>query len=237
MVLPLYLAMTASEMGGTDVLPQRCAWMACQFSPYSQGLTNIPDQLPKDSILILNDRMPCQGHSPDLVAQQLCDAVTRFGCQKVLLDFQQPPNSENTAIASHLIDALPCPVGISEAYAADLSCPVFLSPAPLHTPLSQHLMPWKHREIWLEAALCQETVSVTSSGSVFTAQFPPDGLDDGFWDEPLCCRYRTQILEDEVRFTLYDTPESLKKKLELAKALGVSMAVGLYQELNLGFAS
>ena len=36
----------------------------------------------------------------------------------------------------------------------------------------------------------------------------------------------------EVCFTLFDTLETLKKNLEQAAALGVTRAVGLFQELN-----
>lgn len=232
MVLPLYLAMTASEMRAADAVPEKCAWMACQFSPYGQGLTNIPAQLPPGSILILNDRMPCRGHSPDLAADQLAQAVEQLGCESVLLDFQQPPDPESEAMAAHIVSALPCPAAVSEKYAKDLSCPVFVSPAPLHIPLSVYLAPWRGREIWLEAALGQEAVTVTTQGTAYTPQFPTDGLEGGFFEDTLCCHYRTQILEDAVRFTLFDTPDSLQKKLALSPPLGVTRAVGLWQELG-----
>ena len=51
----LNLAMTAAELGAAP-LPSHPAWMACHFSPYSTGLTNLPPKLPQDSLLILNDR-------------------------------------------------------------------------------------------------------------------------------------------------------------------------------------
>ena len=232
MVLPLNLAMTPAEMASCHSLPERIAWMACHFSPYSHGLTNIPDALPKGAMLILNDRMACSGHSPGLAAEQLANAVNRLGCESVLLDFQRPADPESEAMVQALVDALPCPVAVTENYAKGLSCPVFLAPPLLHTPLETHLDPWKGREIWLEAALCQEQITVDEKGATYCPQFPPDGLREGFFEEELCCRYQSDVSDKEVRFTLFDTCESLAEKLKKAHSLGVTRAVGLYQELG-----
>ena len=237
MALPLYLAMTAAELSSSAQIPRELAWMACHFSPWSQGLTNIPDTLPPGAILILNDREPCQGHSPDLIVQQLTDAVRKLGCESVLLDLQRPPEPEAMAIVSAITAALPCPVAVSEPYAQEFDCPVFLPPSPLHVPLGEHLAPWTGREIWLEAALCQEDAVVTPGGVTYVPQFPPERLAGGFAEDTLCCNYRTKLSESEVRFTLYDTQESLEKKLEQARTLGVTRAVGLYQELGKTFPS
>ena len=155
---------------------------------------------------MLNDRMPCQGHSPDLVAGQLADAVTRLGCESVLLDFQRPPEPESATMARIITQALSCPVAVTEDFAEDLPCPVFLSPGALHLPLAEHLARWKDREIWLEAALCQETLSVTALGVVTAPIFPTEQLSGGFYDEYLRCHYRIKTHEDFLEFTFYDTP-------------------------------
>lgn len=231
MVLPLYLAMTGAEMSAAGTTPH-FAWMACHFSPYGQGLTNIPRSMPEGSMLILNDRVPCQGHSPSLAAQQLAEAADRFACGSVLLDFQRPVTPETAALADAILKAVPCPAAISDGYAANYDCAVFLSPCPLHQTLEEYLLPWTGRELWLEAALCQEQIRVTGTGTEFSAQFPPDGLDGGFADEQLFCRYTVESGKAEVRFTLFDTPETLLKKLDKAGSLGVRQAVGLYQQLR-----
>lgn len=231
MVLPLYLAMNASEMSASSPT-EHCAWMACHFSSCGSGISNLPDRLPPGSMLILNDRIPCQGHSPDLIAAQVDEVINRFSCESLLLDFQRPENPETEAVIRALLEKLTCPVAISECYAAALPCPVFLAPNPPHMPMDSYLAPWKGREIWLEAALCQENVSVTEKGTEFSLQYPTDGLDGGFFDESLCCHYHTRIQPDQIQFSLFDTPESLEKKLNLAHSLGVSRAVGLYQELG-----
>lgn len=232
MVLPLYLAVTSAEISSIAKQSESMAYMACQFSPYTQGLTNIPDSLQNSSMLILTDRTPCQGHSANLVASQLSDAAERLCCDSLLLDFQRPPDAESDSMVKTIVETLSCPVAVTEAFAEKLSCPVFLSPSPLHVPLSEHLTPWADREIWLEAALDEEIITVKKTGTEFIQQFPPGRLEGGFYDEELCCHYRTVIADNRITFQLFDTYQSLKAKLSLAQSLGVSRAVGLWQELN-----
>ena len=66
-----YLAMTAAEMAGNSVLPDRMAWMACHFSPSGVGLSNLPHWLPPGSLLILDDSTPIHDHDPQRVASEL----------------------------------------------------------------------------------------------------------------------------------------------------------------------
>lgn len=232
MVLPLNLAMTPSEIATTAALPERISWMSCHFCPYTEGITNIPEALPEGAMLILTDRENCSGHSRNLVSQQLLDTVQHLHCESVLLDFQRPPNPELEAMVAAIVQALPCPVAVTEHYAAGLNCPVFLPPCPLHISMEDYLTPWHNREIWLEAALSQETITVTEGGSVFTPVYSMDSPSGGFYHQKLRCRYHTALYYDRILFTLFDTPETLEEKLEVALRLGVSRAVGLYQELG-----
>lgn len=232
MVLPLYLALTAAEISSVSPIPDRCAYMACHFSAYTEGICNIPSSLPNGTMLILNDRLPCQGHSASLVANQISEAAIRLGCESVLLDFQRPPGPESVTMVSAILSALNCPAAVTEGFAQGLDCPVFLSPAPLHLPLADYLKPWQGREIWLEAALCQEEIFITEKGMSSRAVFPTDRLTGGFFEEHLHCHYTTRTTDDAIAFTLFDTAESLERKLELAATLGVTRAVGLWQELK-----
>lgn len=232
MGLTQYLAMTAAEISTCPTLPAHLAWMACHFSSSGPGLSNIPHFLPEHAILIVTDRMPCSGHSPGVVTLQLQEIISRFDCAGIVLDFQRPGDSETAAMVQHIFHALSCPVAVSESYAAGLDGPVFLSPSPLHQQLETHLAPWMDREIWLEAALCQQDILVTESGTVYRPVFPPERLSGGFYSEKLHCRYHTQIRDDSIRFTLFDTPESLERKLQAAVSMGVTQTVGLWQELG-----
>lgn len=204
--------------------------MACHFSPYGTGLSNIPRELPAGSMLILSDRVPVRGHDPVLIRQQLEDAVRALECGCVLLDFQRPEIPETQNLCRFLAGQLPCPVGVSDGYAGALDVPVFVSPTPPNAALEDHLVPWKGREIWLELAPEPLEITVTEAGShVLPLPAPPD-TEDGFRDEVLCCRYRAEVLEGAVRFTLWRDGPCLDVLCEQAAALGVTRAAQLYQQ-------
>ena len=58
MAIAPFLAMTAAEMQNSSQLPPKIAWMACHFSPYGLGLSNLPKELPSDSLLMVDDITP-----------------------------------------------------------------------------------------------------------------------------------------------------------------------------------
>ena len=232
MALPLYLALTAEEFQNCSPLPEHTAWMACHYSPYGLGLSNSPRQLPEGAMLILNDRTPAQGHDPDLILHQLQHLEAAIHYKYILLDFQRPDSSENAAVAKALTSAFFCPVGVSELYAQELECPVFLPPVPPHISLREHLAPWQGREIWLEAALGGETVTVTDAGSYFSPLLSTELPDSTMADSALHCHYHIRTYDDHIDFTLWRTRENLTNLLREAETLGVTLAVGLWQELN-----
>lgn len=231
MKIPLYLSLTAAEFHACQKLPSHIAWMACHFSPYSTGLTNLPGQLPEGSLLILNDRTPVHNHDPGQICDALLHIVRRFSCRGILLDLQRPNCSQTAAIAVEATN-LPCPVILSEHYAQNLSCPVFLSPPPLHIPLKQHLAPWHGREIWLEAALDSAAMTVTQTGSRYEPYPYDTQAEYPFCDEDLHCHYRIDRSADQVQFLLRRDPIDIDALLTEAETLGVTGAVGLWQELG-----
>ena len=183
-------------------------------------------------MLIVNDRTPPHGHNPAYIAQQLKDLVQAHPISCVLLDLQRCEIPENAQIAQAVVQALPCPTAVSEHYALDLNCPVFLPPPPLHKPLKEHLAPWQGRDIWLEAALNCEQITVTAEGSGFSPLCEPPA-ETGFDDTRLHCRYQISVSDEQAQFALWRTPEHLDCLLQEAQDLGVSRAVGLYQELGM----
>lgn len=233
MEISRYLAMTPGEME-YSVLPQgnRPAWMACHFSSYGTGLSNLPDRLPPESLLILNDRTPIYGHDPRQISSQLTEAVNSFRCSGVLLDFQRPGEQETTELCRHLAEVLPCPLGISESYAGDLSCAVFLSPVPPDRPLRDHLAPWPNRELWLDSAIEVLSLELTEAGcEAKTLPWEPVP-ETTFTDEALHCRYKAEVSENRLRFTLWRDKRQLEALLQEAKTLRVTKAISLYQELS-----
>jgi len=121
-------------------------------------------------------------------------------------------------------------VGVSEHYAAELDCPVLVSPPPLWAPLEEHLAPWKGREVWLEAAWEEAVVTVTEAGSHYAVS--KNGGPFPFRDENLQTAYRIETGPDAVRVFLHRGKAELDMLLALASQLGVTAAVGLYQQLN-----
>ena len=232
MALPLYLAMTAAEFQNCAALPEHAAWMACHYSPYGLGISNAPGQLPEGAMLILNDRTPAQGHDPERIVRQLLDLADAIHYKYMLLDFQRPDSPENAALAQAAVSALPCPVGVSELYAIGLDCPVFLPPVPLHVPLAEYLSPWKGREIWLEAALDSEKITVTEKGSTASPLLSPEVCDTAWTDPALHCHYCIHTFDDRIDFSLWRTREDLSRLMVQAEEQGVAMAIGLWQELS-----
>lgn len=229
MVLPLYLAQTSLEMAGNS-LQEHPAYMACHFSSGSPGLSNLPVSLPAGAMLILDDSTPMADHDPELIGKQLADAILRHNCESLLLDFQRPDIPGQQELAKLLTDSLPCPVGVSDRYAQELSCPVFLPPVPPDTPLRDYLAPWQGREIWLEAALEGITLTLTEKGCTVEPlwDFPVDGLSD----DRLHCHYTVETDADTAIFHLWRTRQDLESLLSEAESLGVTKAIGLWQELG-----
>ena len=229
MAIVPYLAMTAAELAEKGPLPFPVAWMACHFSPYSTGLSNLPQALPKGSLLILNDRTPVFGHDPRRIAGQLEDAVAQLECAGILLDFQRPGEAQTRAIAAAAA-ALPCPVAVTPAYAEGLSCAVFLPPPPLNKPLAAQLQPWQGREVWLEVATDRALFRVDKSGCKQIADDDP--LPCLHTDEKLHCRYGIAAQEDHIDFYLWRKKAQLQALMAEAEMLGIRRFVGLYQQLG-----
>lgn len=232
MAIVPYLAMTKAEFRANPAISHPVAWMACHFSPYGTGVSNLPRQLPQGSLLILNDRTSWWCHDSRLIAGQLAECAEQLHCRGLLLDFQRPGVPEERELAALLTRELPCPVCVSEIYAEGLSCPVFLSPVPLTQRLCDYLAPWKDREIWLEAALNCEEILLSEEGS--TATSLPCFQENGSFltEENLHCHYRISIDDSCARFTLTRTRDDLDALLTEAEDLGITTAVGLWQELS-----
>lgn len=234
MAIDRYLAMTAAEIQGNLEFPDKIGWMACHFSPYGTGLSNLPDTLPPGSMLILNDRTPICGHDPSRIIRQLSDTIDALECGCLLLDFQRGNTPETQALVKAITAHLPCPVGVSHLYAKESDCAVFLPPVPLDTPLAAHLAPWEGREVWLEAALDGLEITVTEKGAKSASLLHSAALDSPFHDEKLHCHYQIHSDENQAKFTLFRTQEDLKELLEEAEKLGICRTVGLFQEFGSG---
>ena len=230
-----YIAMTAAEFLYAEALPAYPAWMACHFSCYGTGLSNLPPQLPPAAMVIVNDRMPPDGHDPGYIAQQLQELKHEQEISCILMDFQRQGCDGSAAIAKRVFEALDCPVCISEGYAECTDGPVFITAPKPNQCLYDAISPWAGREIWLEAALETQIAHITKDGCQLTTA-PFTGARDGAKTVPeLRCGYHTEIFGDHASITLYRDAPQLELLLQDARAMGITRAVGLYQQLGCGF--
>jgi hypothetical protein len=218
--------MTEAEIRSASVLPRNLAYMACHFSPYGTGLVNIPERLPPGSLLIVNDRVPVMEHDPQKVTKQLSDAVNRLRAFGVLMDLQIPDNPRTAQIVKCVTSALTCPVGVSEAYADKLTCPIFGAP-PIYRALADYK---KSRPLWLDAF--QETALLTVTSTGCTVSQGEVLSDESFFDETLQCKYQYTIQKNSALFCLSRQVEQMQGYLRHAEANGIEVAVGLYQQLR-----
>lgn len=230
MPIPCYLALTAAEFANTVQLPPKIAWMACHFSCYGNGLSNLPDSLPEGSLIILNDRTPVYRHDPQRILEQLLKLHEHSNPDGYLLDFQRCDVALSQEIAQIIAEELPCPVGVTAPYAKELNCAVFLEPPPLHMAVADYIAPWAGREIWLESAPETHSYTVTEDGCKIEVQENAPLPEPIFTPEMLFCRYHLDLLENAAVFTLQRTKDDLNAMLTQAE--GITRAVGLYQLLR-----
>ena len=227
-----YLAMTAAEMAGNSAFPRHAAWMACHFSPSGVGLSNLPNWLPPDCLLILDDSTPIHDHAPERIASELSGCMEKFQCAGLLLDFQRPGEAQTRELTAHLCEALPSPVVVSDVYAEGLDCPVFLSPVAPDEAMASRLARWQGREVWLDTTMEGLEIVLTEKGAKSTPLPHQKYPDCGLEDRTLHCHYQISLKENSAVFTLWRTKSDISAQLEEAEALGVTAAVGLYQEFG-----
>lgn len=236
MAIRPFLAMTAAEFQNCTVLPDKIAWMACHFSPYGQGLSNLPPTLPRGSALIIHDQIPIHNHDPEEITRQLISCIQSHDVSSIVLDFQRPDHPEALELVKYLSHTLPYPPVVADTYGERSDGPVFLSPLLPSVPLKAYLSPWEGREIWLDLGCWGEILTLTETGCNGTPLSPWESPEQGFPEENLHCHYQIRTTETAAEFTLWRTQKDLSALLEEAEALGVTNAMGLYQELHPFFA-
>ena len=223
MAIEIYLAMSAAGFH-REPLPERAAWMACHFSPCSPGLSNLPPQMPAGSLLILDDSLPMDGHDPERILKQL-KALT---FDSLMLDLQRPASEESRALVRSLWEGLGCPVAVPEQYAGLTSGPVLLPPVPPHRRPEDHLKRWVGRELWLELVAEGAQIILTAAGAEIR-EWEPDS-SGRHKDDKLCCSYDIRVESERAIFNLQRDREDLVSMLRRCESLGVTKAIGMYQE-------
>lgn len=233
MSIPLFLAMTASEFLQDGEKPQNLAWMSAHFSPSDSGLSNLPPALPTGSILILDDQIPWADHDMERVCQELTHVLLRDKAYGLLLDFEREPCEQTLLLAraaAQCCREIGCAIAMPEAYRGDTEGACFLPPLPCTVPVDNAKLP--HGPLWLDAA---PTAAVARIGSEGVSLTPADPLElsargknrSVFFDDSLGSFYYSRQADKEVEVFLYDTPETIEKKLE---RLPIALAIAAWRE-------
>ena len=214
MGIPQYLAMTDGEIAACARLPPRLARMGCHFS--DDGLVELPQTLPSGALLVLDDRVPMAAQDPGRILAQLAEALEKFSCTGLLLDFQQAENAPQRELVRLLTRELTIPLAAPPAYAVE-GCRLFLSPVAADQAIEEALSPWAGKKIWLDTAPA-------------AVRLPRMAASGKFEDSKLCCRYSIETVPNGFQFTLYRDQSCIRALLEQAAALGAELAIGLWQE-------
>ena len=225
MEIGLYLAMTQGEFAAAPVLPGKPVWLGCRFSPDEGTLTGLPPA-PSGAVMV-NDSIPFSGCDPERIIHTLHQ---HSPAEALILDFQQPGIPEQQALVRELVRGMDCLVIVSDLYAENLSCPVFLSPCPHHVHLADHIVPWAGREIWLDLAMDASCLTLTKEGCAVSSLPCGAAAEQGFTDEQLHCHYRAETGDDFARFILWRTREDLLALEKEARSLGIQQLVRLWYE-------
>ena len=219
-----YLAMTAQELSIYQN-PALTAYMACHFSPYGSGLADLPESIPEGAMVILNDRIPMLHHDCHLIASQLAS----LSCESILLDLQNTQPQKANALIDAILQAVRVPEGVSEQYAAEHPCAVFLPARDADLDPFKACEAWPDREIWMDLSPGFVTYRIDYHGSQRTRECmfmdTPIHPDSG-----LLCHYSSMMTEAEAMFSLYRTWEDIAGILEKGKKMGVTRGIGLFRE-------
>ena len=127
-----------------------------------------------------------------------------------------------------LSEGLPSPVAVSSLYGTVTRGPVLLPPVPAFRLLREHISPWAGRELWLELSPEGCQVRLDEKGSCTEPWWPEGSLP--FRHEGLKCHYRTELRPGMAVFRGCRSTEDMEELLEEAERLGVTAALGLWQE-------
>ena len=228
MDIKCYIAMTEAEIYSAPKLPQHTAWMACHFSPYGTGLTNLPRRLPENAMVILNDRIPPSGH--DMV--EIADTLNSINCNCYLLDFQIPKKKETEILVQYLSSQLRKPAAVSEYYSHCTNGPILAGLSP-HRKVSDIIHDHSDREIWLELTTDIQMLSVysdhTESISMNTGKQWKKYIA---WDG-ICSRYHIELFDDHVDYYFSRTIPQIKQHLSQIDQTKITKAIALYQQFHL----
>lgn len=238
MQLPLYFAVFPSSPPESSADGCPLAALGYSFSPDGTEII-APVPFPAD-LLVLNDSVLPPPGTPAPAAEHLLKIITRDKFTGVMFDFERPVNGFCTSFLAEVLPLLPHSVfRIVPPHYASLSqdslvlfydgqvcnrfaaqCAAWQRAYPNRWCLES--APWNYivRDGREEACTCSHLQSLRH-----TEPWPETLL------ESACC----MISAHNGEYRLFDTAETLRRKLELAEENGCCLSIGLYEELKYYF--
>lgn len=240
--MQLYLTVNAAHEAEAAQLSRSVAHLCYRVGPAGRLMRNAA---PKGGVMVLTDGGEPSFREPTLLTEDILRECRRCRFSGVLADFEMPPADESrrflTLLNTQLRRAgkrLYVPLRWASLFPdADLLFDTAVSGGSFPLRLRRTARELGARRLALDLRwLRMEFPLPCPDGEGRT--LPPEELNAllrreqpvTFFSEPLCARYFTYSAGTEHRFVLYDTEETLLKKLRLASSLGCGGAFLLYSE-------
>ena len=236
MTFPLYFASWPGQ-----AVPDGL-YAACGYCVGALGSLQCPEPIPRTpDLIVFHDCTPMKAEQLPTLAAELLRAMSDTGAGGIVCDLERTAQEQAAQLAEHLAAGLSA--GQMLIFPEALACPAcraqIISYDPIRETFSQLLRRAKssHLVCWLELAPIHLLLPLPVPGN-FDAQYHPEELAQlrrrqqapSFYSEELCCNYFSFLEHDTLYLGLYDTPQTLQRRLKLAQTT-CSAAIGLTQEL------
>lgn len=237
MSIPIYLAAFPEEAVGTPDYP--AARLGCRLSQDTPALL-APDP-PDDpaSLMVLRDETPPAYEPTPALARMLATYAQNYHAGLVC-DWRKPVVPFYDALAillDEVCTGLGLPLWLTDCYAgASQGARVMIGSGITEGRFAQQLASaasrWPGRCVLSLLPLRIRCVLSAAGGAPemeALPEIPPD--TPVFFSEDLCCMYFSRPAGESVAFTLYDTGETIGRKLQAAEDAGFQAAIGPFSEL------
>lgn len=237
MSIPIYLAASPDETAGISGYP--AARLGCRLSQDTPALL-APDP-PDDpaSLMVLRDDAP-PAYSPTPALARMLAAYAQNYHAGLVCDWRKPALPFYDALSSLLDEVcaeLGLPLWLTEHYAAgsqwaNAMIASDVSEGFFSQRLADAASRWPGRCVLSLSPLRVRCV-LPGPGETLEMEALPELLSAApvFFSDDLCCMYFSRSENGGVAFTLYDTRETIERKLQAAEAAGFQAAVGPLPEL------
>lgn len=237
MSIPIYLAAFPDETGDLSGYPAaRLGFRLSQDAPAL--LAPDPPDDPASLMVLRDDAPPSYAPTPAL-ARMLATYAQNYH-DGLVCDWRKPAVPFYDALAALLDEAcseLGLPLWLTEGYAeASQAARVMIGSDVVEGSFSRRLAEagsrWPGRCV-LSLLPLRVRCALPGPGETLEMEALPELLGDApvFFSEDLCCMYFSRPDGEGVAFTLYDTRETIERKLQAAEDAGFQAAVGPLPEL------